>query len=71
MHKDTQIEMYSLLAEMYAQVAMIEAMKAENQVRINNGESIAYYEQSFAGIHDKLIFISKSLHRIVSESKVL
>ena len=49
----------SLLAQVYAEVACIEGMKAENQERLSKGLSIAYGEKQFDERADNLTHLAE------------
>lgn len=54
-------QLWGLVAEMWADIACIEAMKAANKEREMRGESLAYPEESFREIIGGLNYISNTL----------
>ncbi len=61
-----QAMMWSLVAELYAVQAMIEAMKAENNYRADHGSAPAYTEDAFADEANKLRRIAGKLRELAS-----
>ena len=52
-------------AEIFAAYAEIEAMKALNQSRISNNESLAYTESAFNDVVNTLNNIASELHSMI------
>ena len=51
-------EQLSILANIYAEAAVIEGMKAENMARESLGESMAYVDDDFFYVQKALIALS-------------
>lgn len=51
-------EQLSILAKIYAEVATIEGMKAENIVREHLGQSVAYVDEDFFRVQEALLELS-------------
>ena len=51
-------EQISILASIYAEVAVVEGMKAENMARESLGESMAYTDGDFFYVQKALIALS-------------
>lgn len=51
-------EQLSILANIYAQLAVIEGMKAENVARESLGESMAFVDEDFFYVQQALIELS-------------
>jgi hypothetical protein len=58
---EKQCAMYALVAQMNACIAEIEGMKADNENRRQNNESMAYVDGDFGGVATRLDEISKKL----------